>query len=577
MAKQNNIVIIGGTACGPKSAARACRCDASARITIIEQKDNLSTATCGLPYYISGVIRGEGNLIAREADYFRNVMDMKVLTGTRAISIYRKAHKVEITDIKTEQHSIIEYDKLVIATGALPTVPNWEGFTLKGTKDVHPEGKQLQGIFTLNNIPDASAIRDYASNLKNQEVVIVGAGLIGLEMAEAFVTMGLKVTVLEALGWPLPALLDYEIAAQVEKHLRAKGVNVIFGQRVTGFQGDKNGRVSKVMVGDTGLEASLVLLSLGVRPNVGLARDAGLTIGATGGISVNEHLQTSDPDIYAGGDCVEVSNLITQKKTLVPMGSTANKHGRIIGTNVTGGSDTFPGIVGTAIVKVFDYNVGRTGLNESQAQEAGYDTFTSLVPTFEHATYYPHAREILVKLVAEKSSGRVLGGQAVGMGDTAKRIDVLATALTFGATVDDLANLDLAYAPPYNSAMDPLHNAANVIRNKQTGHARSLKLQEVKNKLENRDKFVFLDVRSPSEWNTQHIEAPQVKLLPLPDLRKRIGELDKKDEIVTLCRSSIRAYQAQKILEGAGFKNVKFMDGSMAAWPYETSSSPPAK
>jgi NADPH-dependent 2,4-dienoyl-CoA reductase/sulfur reductase-like enzyme/rhodanese-related sulfurtransferase len=564
MAKQNNIVIIGGTACGPKSAARARRCDASARITIIEQKDNLSTATCGLPYYISGVIRGEGNLIAREADYFRNVMDMKVLTGTRAISIDRKAHKVEITDIKTEQRSTIEYDKLVIATGALPTVPNWEG-------------KQLQGIFTLSNIPDAGAIRNYASSLKNKEVVIVGAGLIGLEMAEAFVTMGLKVTVLEALGWPLPALLDDEIAAHVEKHLRAKGVNVIFGQRVTGFQGDKNGLVSKVTVGDTGLEASLVLLSLGVRPNVSLARNAGLTIGATGGLSVNQYLQTIDPDIYAGGDCVEVNNFITQKKTLVPMGSTANKHGRIIGTNVTGGSDTFPGIVGTAIVKVFDYNVGRTGLNESQAQEAGYDTFTSLVPTFEHATYYPRAREILVKLVAEKSSGRVLGGQAVGMGDTAKRIDVLATALTFGATVDDLANLDLAYAPPYNSAMDPLHNAANVIRNKQTGHAQSIKPQEVKNKLENRDKFVLLDVRSPSEWNTQRIEAPQVKLLPLPDLRKRIGELDKKDEIVTSCRSSIRAYQAQKILNGAGFKNVRFMDGSMAAWPYETSSGPPAR
>jgi rhodanese-related sulfurtransferase len=221
--------------------------------------------------------------------------------------------------------------------------------------------------------------------------------------------------------------------------------------------------------------------------------------------------------------------------------------------------------------------VGRTGLNESQAQEAGYDTFTSLVPTFEHATYYPGAREILVKLVAEKSSGRLLGGQAVGMGDTAKRTDVLATALAFGATVDDLANLDLAYAPPYNSALDPLHHAANVIRNKQTGHAQSLKPQEVKNKLEKGDKFVFLDMRSPAEWKTQRIEAPQVKLLPLPELHERIGELDKKDEIVTSCRSSIRAYQAQKILNGAGFENVKFMDGSIAAWPYETISTPPAK
>jgi NADPH-dependent 2,4-dienoyl-CoA reductase/sulfur reductase-like enzyme/rhodanese-related sulfurtransferase len=564
MTKQNNIVIIGGTACGPKAAARARRCDPTAKITIIEQKDNLSTATCGLPYYISGVIPGEGDLVARQTDYFRNVMDMKVFTGTRVLSIDRQAHNVEMADLKTDQRSTIEYDKLVIATGAFPAVPNWEG-------------KQLQGIFTLSNIPDASAIRSYVSNLKNRDVVIVGAGLIGLEMAEAFITLGLKVTVLEALGWCLPALLDSEIAAHVEKHLRAKDVKAIFGQRVTGFQGDKDGHVCKVVMGNTELDASLVLLSLGVRPEVSLAKDAGLTIGATGGLSVNQYLQTSDADIYAGGDCVEMVNLITQKKTLVPLGSTANKHGRIIGTNVTGGNDIFPGVLGTAIAKVFDYNVGRAGLNESQAKEAGYDTITSLVPTFDHATYYPGARDILVKLVADKSSGRLLGGQVVGTGDTSKRIDVLATALTFGATVKDLANLDLSYAPPYNSAMDPLHNAANVVRNKQAGYARSLTPQEVRNKLENEERFVLLDVRSPGEWRAQRIEAEQVKLLPLPELRQRIGELSKEDEIVVLCRTSIRAYQAQRILDGAGFKNVRFMDGSLAAWPYETSFKPPAE
>jgi len=564
MAKQNNIVIIGGTACGPKAAARARRCDQSARITIIEQRDNLSTATCGLPYYISGVIKGEGDLISRQTDYFRNVFDMTVLTGTRAMSINPRAHSVEITDIKTDKHATLEYDKLVIATGATPTVPNWEDRTLRG-------------IFTLNNIPDASAIRNYVKGLKSQEAVIVGAGLIGLDVAENFATMGLKVTVLEALGWPLPALLDFEIAVQVEKQLRSKGVNVIFGQRVTGFQGDAAGQVRKVMVGATGLDASLVLLSLGVRPNVSLAKEAGLTIGTTGGLVVNEYLRTSDPAIYAGGDCVEVVNLITRKKTLVPMGSTANKHGRIIGTNITGGSDTFPGIVGTAVVKVFDLNVARTGLNEAQARDAGYDIVTSLIPSFDHATYYPGSRDILVKLVAEKSSSQLLGGQAVGTGDTSKRIDVLATALTFGARVDDMANLDLSYAPPYNSAMDPLHNAANVIRNKQTGHAKALTPQEVKNKLDKGEKFVLLDVRSPLEWKAQRIEAPQVKLLPLPELRKRMGELSREDEIVILCQTSIRAYQAERILDGAGFKNVKFMDGSMAAWPFATTSSPPGK
>jgi NADPH-dependent 2,4-dienoyl-CoA reductase/sulfur reductase-like enzyme/rhodanese-related sulfurtransferase len=563
MAKQNNIVIIGGTACGPKAAARARRLDQSAKITIIEQKDNLSTATCGLPYYIGGAVK-EGDLISRQTDFFRNIFDMTVLTGTKATSIDRKAHRVETVDMKTDKQATLEYDKLVIATGATPAVPDW------GRKD-------LRGIFTLSNIPDAVAIRNYISGLKNKEAVIVGAGLIGLEVAENFVAMGLKVTILEALGWALPALLDFEIAAHIEKHLRSKGVKLLFGQRVTGFQGDSSGQVRKVMVGDIGFDTDIVLLSLGVKPNVALAKDAGLTIGATGGIAVNQHLQTSDRDIYAGGDCVEVVNLITRKKTLVPMGSTANKHGRIIGTNVTGGRDTFPGVTGTAVVKVFDLNVGSTGINEAQARDAGYDTVTSLIPGFDHATYYPGARDILVKLVAEKSGGRLLGGQIVGTGDTSKRIDVLSTALTFGAKVGDMADLDLSYAPPYNSAMDPLHNAANVIRNKQAGYARALTPQQVKNKLDKGEDFILLDVRSEFEWKAQRIEAPQVKLIPLPELRKRMGELSKEDEIVILCRTSIRAYQAQRILDGAGFKNVRFMDGSISAWPYDTISSPPGK
>lgn len=560
MSSQNHIVIIGGTACGPKAAARARRCDPAAKITIIEQRDNLSSATCSLPYYISGTVKEE-DLVSRDVQYFRDVLKMNVFTGTRATSINPKAKSIEIVDIKTDKHTILDYDKLVIATGATPTVPNWEG-------------KDLKGVFTLSNITDAMGIRKYIAGLKNKEAVIVGAGLIGLEAAENFVAMGLKVTILEALGWALPALLDEEIAWHVEKHLKSKGVKLMFGQRVTGFKGDDNGNVKKVMTGDKGTDAGMVLLSLGVKPNTTLAKEAGLEIGTTGGIAVNEYLQTSDPDIYAGGDCVEMVNLVTGKKMLVPMGSTANKHGRVIGTNVTGGSDTFPGVVGTGIVKVFDLNVGRTGLNESQAREAGYETITSLVPSEDHATYYPSSKDIMVKLVAEKSNGKLIGGQVIGHGEAAKRIDVLATALTMGATVDNLANIDLGYAPPYNSAMDPLHHAANVIRNKREGYARALTMREVKTKLDKDEKFVLLDVRSPMEWETQRIEAPQVKLLPLPELHQRKGELSKEDEIVIYCLTSIRAYQAQRMLDSAGFKKVSFMDGSLAAWPYEVKNNP---
>jgi NADPH-dependent 2,4-dienoyl-CoA reductase/sulfur reductase-like enzyme/rhodanese-related sulfurtransferase len=560
MAKQKNIVIIGGTACGPKAAARARRLDQAAKITIIEQRKNLSTATCGLPYFLNGLVK-ESDLVARGAEYFRNVFNMDVLTGTKAVSINREAHNIETADTGTEKRTVLEYDKLVIAAGAIPFVPNLQG-------------RELKGIFTLNNIPDIMEIQNFILNSRPKTVVIVGAGLIGIEAAENLVNIGLKVTILEALGWLLPGLLDYEIAAPVEKQLRTKGIDTAYGQRVSGFQGDTSGKVQKVISGNISFDADMVIMALGVRPNTELATKSGLKIGLLGGIEVNEYLQTSDPDIYAGGDCVEVTNIITNKKILAPMGSTANKHGRIIGTNVTGGKETFPGVAGTAAVKVFDLNIGKTGLNETQARKAGFDILTTLIPTFDHATYYPNAKEVLFKIIADKNTGKILGGQAVGPGDTIKRIDVLATALSFGATVDTLANIDLAYAPPYNSSMDPLHNAANVIRNKQNGITPSLTPEEVKQKLDNNEKFILLDVRSQAEWNAQHIDASQVKLVPLPELRKRIVELPKEQEIVTICRTSVRAYQAQRILMGAGFNNVKVMDGSMTAWPYAIVSVP---
>jgi len=557
------IVIIGGTACGPKAAARARRCDQQAQITIVEQETELSVATCGLPYYVSGVIESRLELVQRGPDFFKEVMDIDVLTRTRAIAINRKAQRVEILNLAKNRTSTIEYDKLVLATGSTPVVPDWKG-------------KELKGVFTLSRIEEAQAMRNLVSPRKINKAVIIGAGLIGLEMAEALVSQGVEVSVVEALDWVLPTLLDFEVAAYLEKHLREKGVKLLLGQGVTGFGGDEKGWVNKVIAGDTELETDLALLAIGVKPNTALAEDAGLSIGTDGGIAVNAHLQTSDPDIYAGGDCVENVNMITGQKILAPLGSTANKHGRVIGTNVTGGDETFPGVLGTSIAKVFDYNVGRVGLSQSQAEKAGYEVITSLVPGYEHATYYPNGKEITVKLVAEKANGRLLGGQVVGPGDTAKRIDVLATALTFGATVDDLANTDLAYAPPYNSALDPLHNAANVIRNKQEGYARALTPMEVMAKIKNNDAFIFLDVRSPAEWEAYRIEAPQNKFLPLRELRTKLDELPKDAEIVIVCHTSVRAYQAQRILDGAGFKDVKFLDGSIAAWPYELSFQRPA-
>lgn len=555
MPKQDRIVIIGGTACGPKAAARVRRLDPAAKITIIERGDNLSTATCGLPYFISGVIEDESNMIARGTDYFRDVFDMEVLTQTRAISLDRKNHTVETISLAGSDEKTIEYDKLVIATGSMPIVPNWEG-------------KDLAGVFTLTGLRDANTIRSYVKRIETKNIVVIGAGLIGLEMAESFEKQGFNVTMIEALDWLLPKLLDFEIADYVQKHLQDYGIQFLFGQRVTGLEGDGK-RVRKVITENDEIDAGLVLLSLGVRPNAGLAKDAGLSIGATGGISVNQRLQCSDPDIYAGGDCVENTHLITGEKALVPMGSTANKHGRIIGTNLAGGSDTFPGVLGTAVVKAFEYNVGRTGLTETEANQKGYNTVTSLVPGPEYANYYPGGKQILVKLVAEESSGKLLGCQVVGPGEAAKRVDVMATAVALGGKVDTLGDLDLAYAPPYNSAMDPLHNAANIIKNKRDGLASSVSPMDVKAKLDNNEKFVLLDVRGEDEWKLLHFDVPQSRLIPLPELRKRLDELSTDDEIIIFCQTSVRAYQSQRILEGAGFKNVKFIEGSLSAWPYD--------
>jgi len=556
MSRRNNIVVVGGTACGPKAAARARRCDPLARITIIEQGEKLSTATCGLPYYVSGVIDSQSALVTRTHDFFKDVMDMEVLTSTKATAIQSEAHQVQVVNLKNGQVSDIEYDKLVLATGSLPDVPKLEG-------------ANLGGIFTLSKIEDASTIRELIAPREIKSVAIIGAGLIGLEMAEAFASQGLEVTVIEALDWVLPKLLDFEIAAYLGKHLHVNGVNLLLGQRVVGFEDNGQGWVGKVVTEETEIEARLVLMALGVRPNTRLAKDAGLAIGHTGGISVNHYLQTSDPDIYAGGDCVENVNLITLQPILAPMGTTANKHGRVIGTNVTGGGDTFPGVLGTAIAKVFDYNVARVGLSELQAREAGYDVVTCLVPGYEYATYYPGGKEIQVKLIVDKSDSKLLGGQVVGPGETAKRIDVLATALSLGATVDDLADIDLAYAPPYNSALDPLHNAANVIRNKLSGYAKALTPMEVKNKIRNGEDFILLDVRSPAEWEACRIDAAPTKLLPLRELRSRLNEVPKEKEVVIYCQTSVRAYQAQRILNGAGFDRVEFMDGSLSLWPFE--------
>ena len=454
MDQEQNIVIIGGMACGPKTAARARRRNRGARITIVEQGPTVSEGSCGLPYYVGGQIESEKALLIRTPQQFKEAANIDVIGETRATRIDRKAHQVEMTNLATGATSSLPYTKLVIATGAAPVVP------------ASLDGKDLEGVFTLTKISDANRIIAALASPGATKAVVVGGGLIGMEAAEAFRERGLDVTVVEALEHVLPGLLDADMSTRVEKELEEKNVHLYTSHRVVRLEGDNQGRVRKVITEQDSIEADVVLLALGFRPNAALARDACLEIGPLGGIAVDKFLRTSDPDIYAGGDCVENVQRVTGKQIFAPMGSTANKHGRIIGTNVTGGHDTFPGVVGTAVAKVFSLSIGRVGLSANQAREAGLDPIVVSGKGLDRAGYYPGALDIYVKLVADSSTGRILGAQLVGTGDVSKRLDVLVTAITADSTADDMANLDLAYAPPFSQAMDVLHDLANVVRAK---------------------------------------------------------------------------------------------------------------
>jgi rhodanese-related sulfurtransferase len=361
-------------------------------------------------------------------------------------------------------------------------------------------------------------------------------------------------------------MLDWEMARLVERHLESHGVRVRPHTQVLRFEGDE-GAVSAVVTDRGTIRAEMVIVGIGIRPEVGLARRAGLAIGDSGAIRVDAHLRTSDPDIYAAGDCTEQTHLLTGQSTYVPLGSTANKQGRVAAVNLCGGDDVFPGVLGSTICRVFEYCVARTGLTQREADEAGFDAVSVLTPAPDRAHYMPDARMLLIKLVADRASRKLLGVQAVGAGDGAKRIDVAAMALTAGMTVDQLAHADLCYAPPYSPAIDNLITAANVARNKLDGHMNGISPMAVKQMLDDECDLVLLDVRSPDE--VQRHRLPGSTFIPLGALRGRLDELPRDKPIIAFCEISLRGYEAALILRAAGFADVRVMDGGLAMWPYD--------
>ncbi len=550
-----NIVVIGANAAGAKAASKAKRINPKADVTVIDRGNFISYGACGIPYFVSDAVEDVKELmstavgVVRDHHFFKQVKGVTVKTNTEVIAIDRSAKTVCLRDVQTSQETTLSYDRLILATGSSPFIPRINNVA-------------LANVLTVKNIEDAELLKNLA--VHGSRACIVGGGLIGLETAEALRHKGLQVTVVEMRDQMLPGVLDREMAVLVEKQLKQQGVTVMTTSTVSGLVGDD--AVEAVQIGDIQIPADLVVLAPGVTPNVELARTAGLEIGVTGAIAVDKRQCTSDPDIYACGDCCETTHLITGKKVFIPLGSTANKQGRVAGINAAGGEATFAGVIGTSILRVFNVNAGKTGLTEAEARANGYDVETVLSPSHDKAHFFPGAKPIVLKLVAERSSGRILGLQAVGEGVVDKRLDAAATAITFGATAEQMAQLDLAYAPPYSAAMDNLIVAADILKNKLAGHARGITSHEVKRKFDEGDDFILLDVRSPAEHGEVSIEG--AKLIPLGMLREKLEELPRDKEIITFCKISLRGYEAQKILDAAGFENTKFMDGGILAWPY---------
>lgn len=555
------IIVIGGSAAGAKAAAKARRLDEFADITVIQKAPDLSMASCGYPYYVGGTFNDRSQLlctpagVVRDPVFFQKAKKIAALVETEVTAIDRAAKQVRCRHVKTGEERALGYDRLIIATGARANMPPIPGIG-------------LAGVTTLLSMADTDYLRGVRDAGQVQQAVVIGGGLIGVEACEALQSSGIQVTVVEAVDQVL-TFLDWELAKLVENHMQAKGARVLTGIGVKEFVG-KNGALTGVRLADgTVLDCGLAVMAIGVRPNSDLAREAGLAIGAFGGITVNQFMQTSDADIYAAGDCVEIPNRITGAPVFAPMGDLANLEGRVAGENaVCGNTVTFPGTVHTGICKVFDYTAGSTGLSEKTAQRLGIEGFTTAVNASPDKPGFMGARILVSKLLVDRDQ-RILGYQCVGLGDVSRQIATAAMAIQGRLTVEDVVNADLPYAPPFSPAIDHFITAAHIVQNKLKGRMTGIGVREVWNKIQAGERPFFLDGRNPSEYEEMHLGIGET-LIPMGALRSRLAELpaDKNAEIICFCKVSLRGYEAECILRAHGYTNVKVMEGGIMAWPY---------
>jgi len=561
------ILIIGGVAAGPKAACRVKRLLPDAEVTIIDIDSLISYGGCGIPYYVSGDVSDEKELrstsfhAVRDEAFFNDAKGVSMLTRTKALAINRQAKTVQVENLDTGKKQDLPYDKLVLATGSSPN-------------RLRIPGADLQGVYVVNDMHRAMAIKNDLAHGKVDKAVVIGGGAIGLEMAEALGDLwGIETTVLEYMDQLLPRIVDPPFAAMLEKHLRDNSVNVYTGESATAIEADDTGRVCRVVTPQRTIETNLVIMSVGVRPRGDLAQEAGLLVSPHGSIVVNSRMQTSDPDIYAAGDCTETVNLISGAKNHTPMGSLANRQGRIVADNIAGIPSRFDGWVGSFIMKAFECCIAGTGMSLTAARADDFDAEVAITAQSDRAHFFPTQAVIMLQMVFDKTSRRVLGFQGFGpMNDSIlARINAAAALIAKGATIDDFSNLEMAYAPPFSTALDALNATANVADNLAAGRLRTISIEDylawMKASPASRPDWVTLDIRHPKEAAefVNVFSEDLWKAIPYVEIRARYSELPDDKTLVIICDAGTRSSEVQIFLDSVGRTNNLVLGGGFNA------------
>ncbi|MCI5885423.1 MAG: FAD-dependent oxidoreductase [Clostridiales bacterium] len=537
------VIIIGGVAAGATAAARIRRLDEKAEIKVFERSGYISYANCGLPYYIGDVITDPAQLTLQTPESFftRFRIDMKVHHEVTAI--HPEIKTVSVRNLETGDEFTEAYDKLILAPGAKPAQPGLSGIG-------------IDRLFTLRTVEDTFRIREYIRECRPESAVLAGGGFISLELAENLTELGMDVTIVQR---PMQLMnpFDPEMAAFIHSQLRRHGVKLALGYTVEGFE--ESGEGVDVLLKDAKpLHADMVIMAIGVTPDTHLAEEAGLELGIRGSIVVNDRMETSVPDIYAAGDAVQVRHFVTGQDAVISLAGPANRQGRIIADNICGGDSRYTGSQGSSVIRIFEMTAAVTGINETGAKNAGIDADSVILSPMNHAGYYPGGSLMTIKAVFEKETYRLLGAQIIGYEGVDKRIDVIATAIRSGMKATELKDLDLAYAPPYSSAKDPVNMAGFIIDNISKGILKQWHLEELQTIMDKND-VTLLDTRTCEEYERGHIEG--FRNIPVDELRDRLDEIDKGNPVYVICQSGLRSYIACRILEGSGFEAYNFCGG----------------